>query len=1192
MKSFAEVGRCLRVFAALLVPALPAVAQLDRATLTGSIRDLQGMVIPGAGVSIRNVATNAVYLTGATGVGQYAMPNLPVGLYELKVESEGCKTHVQGGIELRATEVVRVDVVLEVGVLTQSVQVMAEAPRLQTDSPQVGSSLSGAQLVRLPVAFSTGGARHPEDFAYKVTPGVTGTNYTSRINGSTTFSKETLLDGASVTVYRAGDFSQTATSLEAVREFRVQTSGMSAEFGRTQGGVFNYVMKSGTNEVHGTAFGALRNEALNANTFVNNARGEARPIDRKWDYAFSLGAPVVVPGIYDGHDRTFFYAAYEQFRDRSWGYRSPDRTVPLAEFYDGDFSRLLGPDTGFSDALGRSVPKGAIYDPATFYRLPNGRWTGNMFPGNRIPVSRFSEVSRRLNAIAEAHYLPTVRDAGGQVPLVNNATFPRGNVRDFDQYQTSIKVDQILGDAHKLSGSYAFNYRPRMLLDAGGMWDANEHDGGPLSKARQQDIRSHLSRLAYDTVLSARVLNHFMVYGNRMLNPSETVHKNVDGAKEIGIKGLSTVGYPWIGWGGGPAVTLQTPGDPQGAILGGTTWGVLNTVSLSRGRHFVKAGIDFSRSHLNNRTTSPGGTFDFRSLNTSIPGEPFSGNLTGYSFASYLLGIVYAGTRSDPLGLGGRRFSYASFVQDDFKVNSRLTLQLGLRWDFFPPALEAADRMATWTPSVVDPASGLPGAYEYTRHCSDCSGQRYFGRKDYRDFGPRIGFAWRAAPKLTVRGAYGIFYEADTFNGLWRVVPAGTGGGWAGRFNLSPDPVEPWRGIFNWDGGFPSNRYEPADFDRSFGNSSTPMMVDPEYGRSPRVHQWNLNIQRELFHKVVLDAGYLGRTATALRAGQLAKVNQLPASVLSTYGRSLMNPVRNAEEAAANGVKYPYPGYAGTVAGALREYPQVHGVSTVEVYGSPLGFATYHALQVVLNRQVGQDLTLYANYVWSKSLTNVGSSDPGGNSERPLDYYNLRLEKSLSESDMPHMFKAYLDYRLPVGRGKALGRGAGRFWNTLIGGWSVSAILNYASGTPLAFAGSHPLVGGWNGGTNRANAWPGDMTVGDWNKSKFDLSDLRSPNNTYLNKSAFSDPAPLALGTAAPRYAQARTLGTLNEDLGVQKNHPCGEKCRFQLRAEFLNAFNRSYFGGINTSVTSPLFGQVTTVSGNRTIQLGTRVDF
>jgi hypothetical protein len=1170
----------------LLTLMTPLYSQLDRGSITGTVADTTGAVVPSVQVVIRNNETAATYRIVTTDAGQYRMPNLPIGSYSVVIEAPGFKKLIRSGIALNVAEVRQVDLVLEVGEVTETVEVTAEAVRLQTQTPEVGTTMSSLDLTSLPLSFS--GSRTAENIAFAVTPGVTGGGWTSSINGSTAFSRETLIDGASATLERSGHFSEGSASMEAYEEFRVQTSGLSAEYGRTQTSVFNYVMKSGKNEIHGSAYGEIRNEALMANTFVNNARGLPRPSDRQTAYAFSFGGPVYIPKVYNGRDRTFFYATVERYKQHLFDFGAPNTTVPIPAFYNGDFSRLLGSATGYTDSLENPVLQGAIYDPNSFYRLPNGNWAGLMFPGNQIPVSRFSAVAQKVNAIMKQHYLPTVRDESGDFALVDNSVSPSGN--ESRQNQLSLKLDQNIGSTHKLAGSYSRNYRPNDLKNLAGPWDANDPIGGPFSSVAFQGLKHQFVRTAHDWIVTPSLLNHALIYVNRFDNPFQSKHGDINGGQALGISNLSVAGYPRINWGSGPFITLNGIGQQEYWLNAITTWGVTNTASYTVGRHFIKAGFDF-RSILDNLRQTPAATFNFAARATAIPNAAFAGNLTGYSFASYLLGIVDNMTLTDSVPIGGRQRAYALFIQDDFKVNRKLTLNLGLRWDFQPPYFEAGNRISSWSPNVVDPVSGLLGAYEFVGSCSGCTGKRHFGTRDYTAFGPRIGFAYQPFDEWTIRGSYGILYEGATFNYYPNALGKGMMVPWGGTWAGSADAVEPWRGIFNWDGGLPQNLYVPATFDRSWGNMNRPVMIDPDFGRTPRIQTWNLNIQRKLVANLVLDVGYVGTKGTGLYAGALKNLNQLAPSVLSQYGTKLNNPVRNAADAAANGIPYPYAGFVGTVASALRPFPQVRGNDTIQVFQAPLGFSTYHSFQATVNRQFGSGLTVYANYVWSKSLTNVSSSDPTEN-HGPLNYYDLSLEKSLSTTDIPHMFKAYVSYELPFGRGKALWTGAGKAVNTLVGGWAVSSILNYYSGTPLGFSASSPLSGGWNGGANRANIAAGEMRVSSFKKENFSLDVPASPNNTYLNKSLFSDAPPLTLGTSAYRYGQARRIGTISENIGLLKNHRIGERMRIQLRAELLNAFNRHQLGSPNTTVTSPLFGQVTSVSGNRSIQIGARMDF
>jgi hypothetical protein len=734
--------------------------------------------------------------------------------------------------------------------------------------------------------------------------------------------------------------------------------------------------------------------------------------------------------------------------------------------------------------------------------------------------------------------------------------------------------------------------RSRLLL-WGGIWELDDAEGGPLSTAKAQDFRTTYYRVAHDWTLSPTALNHLLVYHNRSVNPIANTHSEINGAKEMGLQGLSLDGYPIVNFGGGPYYSLTSPGENANWFFAEEGMGLTDTVSFSKGRHFMKAGIDLRLNRWNHRWNQEA-SFVFNARGTAIPNEVFSGNNTGYSFASYLLGIVDSGSLTDPVPLGARRRYYAAFINDDFKVNKRLTLNLGLRWEFQPPSFEVGNRLSSWNPTVIDPVSGLPGAYTFAGDCSECTGSRYFGvKKALRDWGPRIAFAYRAPGEWIFRGAYGIMYEGDVNNTGNGPSPLGkpTSVAWGGTYSLNADPVQPWKGLYNWDTPFPRSAYSPATFDKSWGNNNRPGMYDPRYGYSPYIQMWNLNVQREVVKNLVVDVGYVANKGTGLRDGQLAIVNQLPTSVLSTYGLKLRNPVTNAAQAAANGVAYPYPGFQGTVASALRYYPQVQGNTTVNVYASPLGFTTFHSLQITVNREFSKGLSLYGNYVWSKSLANVASSEPTSNTG-PLDYYNLQLEKAVTGADRPHQIKAYGDYELPFGSGKTWGNRIGKVGNAIIGGWSVSGIVQYNSGTPIGVGGTAALSGAWNGSRNRANIAPGPMVVSNFDKSAFNLGLATDPHNTYLNKSVYSDAAPLTLGTSANRYTQARGFWGRNENISLRKVFSIHEKYRAQFRIDAFNAFNRSTLGGPNTTITSANFGQITSISGNRTVQAGLRLDF
>lgn len=1166
--------------------------QQDRATITGTVSDPSGSLVPNVTISIQNTETNAAYQTATTSAGQYTMPNLPIGKYRASFEAAGFKRAVRDGIVLNVNQTARLDILLELGSTAESIEVRAEVPLLQTDSPDVGTVLDNRKVLNLPLSFS--GGRDNEAFAYRLTPGVQGDSWTSLVNGSPSFSKEVVLDGASVSIYLGGHYGESNVSLEAVEEFKVQTSGLSAEFGRTGGGVFNFVLKSGTNTPHGSAVGLLRNEALNANTFSNNFYGRPRLKDRRYDYAFSFGAPVFIPKVYNGKDKTFFYAAYELFHVENRGFGSPNRTVPTPAWWGGDMSNYLTSQSMGTDALGRNVLRGAIYDPATT-RNVGGTVLRDIFPGNIIPQARISQVSKNLGAIMQKYYPPLVKNPDGSDALFSNSFFPLANNPQTEQRQFSIKGDHMVSEKQKISVTFSRTYRPRLLLDSGGVWQMDSTDGGPLSKLREQNVKTYLGRFAHDYTIRPNMLNHFLMGVNRQANPSISVHDGEPGGQILGIKGIEQdSNYPNINWGGGDRVNLAPVGYAMNTIIGGTSWQTGDTLTWIKGRHSVKFGVDYRTNTLNARNTSGPGTFTFSGALTGLPGF----NYTGHPFASALLGQVANASVVVDTPVGSQFRSWAWFVQDDFKATNRLTLNLGLRWDYQPQQTEKYDRLHNFCVTCVDPKTiGLPGALEFAGNGAGRTGGRGFFPNQATDFGPRVGLAYKLLDRLVFRAGYGIYYLGRTPND-WSGAPYGMKWGFTAS-NLVNDPGNN-TAAFNWDNGYPGV-VKTATLDPSLGQSAwAPVIWDPNGGKNGYVQQWNANLQYELPGQFVLDLGYVGSKTTGFYANQLRQVNQLDTKVLalgSILTRSIDRQSSIPAEAVAMGARYPFqnPGTWMPVSQTLQPYPQIPSWSTVLAYNSPLGFATYNSLQIAMNKRYSHGLSLTSNYTFGKTIDNAYSSmqtwDNGG---RPLDYHNLGLEKSVAGSDRTHVVKIGLTYELPVGKSRAFGSDMRGWLDAVIGGWNVSYIGNYFSGVPLGFGG--PGIPGWNGAVNRANiSGAGGLGI-SFDGSEFDMSRANTPgttNHLYLDKARIKSPKAYTLGTSSALISQMRGFATYNEDFGLQKNWSVTERFKLQIRFEALNLFNRHQFWNPDTWPDSVTFGQITGVGdGHRECQLGLRLDF
>ena len=773
--------------------------------------------------------------------------------------------------------------------------------------------------------------------------------------------------------------------------------------------------------------------------------------------------------------------------------------------------------------------------------------------------------------------------------MTANNLFPTQNQPEFDQNQWSFKIDQVVSANQRLSGSLARNTRPRLLLDAGGIWDGNDPLGGPLSTARRQVINSWLARVAHDFTISATVYNSLILSFNRMVNPNRSAHVADGCGALLGIGGVRQDGpCPRINWGAGPAgVSFDPIGDPQDDLQTYNSWGVADSLSWAKGRHFMKFGVDIRGNQLNTRPLGNlAGTFNFTAAQTGIPGI----NFVGHSFASFLLGGVNNANVGVPLGLGGRTIYYAGYAQDDFKMTPKLTLQLGLRYELQPPAVETADRTSSFDLTVTDPLTGMQGAMVFAGDGDGRTGSRTFVASDKNNFSPRLGAAYAVTDRMSLRAGYGIFYGANVFNGF-SAVPFSRGFG--GTNNIS-NPLA-HTSMFNWDGGYP-DAFVPAAIDPTAWRLGGVTHWDPDAGRIPLTHQWNVNVQREVRRNLTVDIGYVGTRSSDIWVGDLAHKNQLDPRHLS-FGSNLSTILRTDADAQRFGLPgLPYPAFAGgQLWQALVPFPHLarNGIG-LTTYNSPLGKSQYDSLQVAVNRRYANGLTVFGNYNFSKTTQNMESALRNDNGGRPLDYYNLDLEDSLSDFDQTHTWKLAVVYELPVGRDRRFGRGMSTALDAIIGGWTLSMIGNYASGTPLRFTGS--AIPAWNGRANRPdlNNPDGQSLLAGFDSSKFDASAIAQGNyadHRFITPGLIVDHAPFTLGNAA-FVLDVREPYSRNEDISIQKTFRFGNDMRMQVRGELLNVLNRHTFGGIVTSVLDERFGQVTSVSGNRQGQIGVRFEF
>jgi len=1148
-------------------------AQSGRGTISGRVKDASGSVVPGVVVSATHQGTNSLTTATTNADGLYSLRNLTIGSYAVKFALEGFTPYTQEGIEVGLGEAITLDHTLSVGGLAEAVTVTADTALLNKANPEVGTSMASAIVTNLPLNFA--GGRSLENFAYAIAPSVEGNNWTSNINGGAPFTKEVVLDGTSAVIQIGGHIGETSPPMEAVEEFTVQTSGIPAEYGRTSGGVFNFSLKSGTNELHGSAYGYLRNEALNANTWQNNYLAGANPEkagdyeraeDRQYLGGASLGGPII-------KDKTFVYVAAEEYQQTRFLLGGFTQTVPTERMLGGDFSQLLNTGAaplGF-DAGGNPIYPGAIFDPGT----------GRVFPGNVIPQNRISSTSQQIAGLYRQGYLPQVDR------IVNNSAITYYNDPDFKQHQISVKLTHRFSNASQLAGSFIWTQRPRTLVDQGGIWDPNDpgKTGGPLSRGRRQDVGSRQARLSHSWTLSSNVINVANFTYSSYMNPS--VAGSADGGwpEKLGFGDVGLGNFPEIQFGAAVnGVGTTRIGYSANSGYKGQVFILGDSLSWVKGEHSFKLGGELR--HMDNRGWPSTGalSFTFDPATTGLTGRPWS-NQVGFGFASFLLGAVNNASQQTPGELHGRRSYVALFAQDDWRVNEKLTLNYGLRWDMTGPWTEKYGNWANFDTSLGNPVTGIPGALRFAEDGSTS----YEGPRDWSQLGPRLGFTYSPTPKLVARAAYGIFYEPVGMD-YWNGVPYSFAPGY--RANNEVRAAGGGKPVFNWDGGYPGVEV-PGVENPNFTQWGM-VSMSPEGLKAGRIHQWNAGLEFEVTRDLVLSANYVGSLGTRLNSGDFER-NQPDMAAISALVKSgkEWNWVSDQASAAASGVPYPYPGFSNFAMMALAPYPTVAETWGPLYYvGSPLGSSDYNAFQLTLNKRMSSGIAANVAYTWSKSHGNQQSGFQEVWSVGAIqDVNKLDSEADvIGFNDRTHVLKGYVAWELPFGKGRRY-MNTGGWKDGFFGGWQLSVLFKYTTGLPLAIR-SNNYIAGWSdfGYPIYVNADPNGNYDVMFDGGSYDAGNQKATGNQYFDPSNFKNPAYGEFGQGPGRFEQLRGFGWAGEDLGLMKSFSFGNRYSLQLRLEMINVFNRHYYTNPITSIGSPYFGYVTSTTGQpRQGQVGVR---
>ncbi|MGP0020276.1 MAG: carboxypeptidase regulatory-like domain-containing protein [Candidatus Sulfotelmatobacter sp.] len=1196
-----------------ILAATPAAAQVNRATITGTVTDSSGAIVPGVDVTASNKETNVPTKTVTNEDGIYVIPNLFPGQYSVEFRRDGFETLRRPTITLESTQVARIDAVLKVGSVGQSVTVTADAPVLDLERPSVGTNLKGSVAEELPLSIY--GGRSIEDFAVAITPGysIYSSPYGAVINGGQWFTKDYTVDGTSATGDIPGNSMQAGPSMEAVQELQAQTSGLDAASSITGGGVMSFNLKSGTNTFHGGAFLYGVNELFDANTWNNDNQNLGKDKRRAWDYGFSLGGPII-------KNKTFFFGTFERYDqvDRRLGAFSS--TVPTAAFLSGNFGALLGPqictqsDGSVAPGCGsgtlpilvqndaaQSVPlqEGMIFDPAT----------GNQFTNNAIPSTMISGIAQKINAFYQKSYVPVGTGIlNNQLPL-SNSPFQTPN-------SFVVKLDHVLREQDRLSGSWIYNHKPRTLVDSGGIWAAGTTDGGPLSAARLNLFHNDQWRVTESHTISSSMLN-VLSFAYNFDWQGDSPAAAGDWTSQLGFGSTGATNFPIIsfdsaqtGVNNGFAETFI--GNSFQGNFSGATIITADTVTWTKGRHSISYGGDFHAHQVNSHSGTGALAFNFSNNTTGAPTQAY-GQYVGFGFASYLLGDVNTASETTPYNLYGRQKSMSLFAEDSYKVTRKLTVNMGLRWDYTFRFREKYGHWANFDLNAIDPTYGIPGTLVYAKGGGDS-----FEKNEYAtNFGPQIGFAYNPWTKVVFRGSFGIIY-----NPVGVAYFQGTPNGFAPGFKGTNQVSNP----FNWDASGYPGVYQAGT---TGGNPSTVFPLDSVDPRALRVgysDAFNLGVQYELTPTMRVEGSYIGNRGHRLTDTALAW-NEGPTSTFLRLAQqypginAYSNPVCSASDAAGYGIAYPYSGFCGTALEAIATYPQVAAsffnpytyagwyYPSLVYVGLPLGQSYYDSFVVDVVKRTGRGLTMDMSYTWSRQEGDTYSAQQEGNSYYTgiQDFNNIGVAAhALTGYDLTHVVKGYVSYELPFGKGRRWMANQNRWVNGALGGWNMTWLLAYNTGQPFEVSATNsywPMWGNFYPNFNLAGF------KGPNNPNKFvPITDPNNPppqdfyiSNTLPQGVVATQPAPGQLGAGPPAISGLRCPGAANEDASLLKYFPMGADGQYRLsfRAEFYNLFNRHYYDINGCGGSRSTIGDVNTFGLNNGVnsnprygQFGFRFEF
>ena len=1137
MRIFARAMALSMLF--LLAP-LAAGAQTVTGTITGLVKDTSGGVLPGVSMTFTHTETGRQETTVTDRDGRFTSQPLQLGTYRIEASLTGFKAAARTGIALTIDDVARIDFTLEVGTLQEVVEVAAQTSLVDARTSSVGKLVDNRRIAELPL-----NTRNVYSLIY-LTPGVSGTignaygdlRYT--INGARPRSSDTLVDGVTATfpTVTGGSGISVFPSVDAIQEFKVLGATFPAEFGRSLGSVVNVAYKSGSNNFHGSAYEFLRDSAFDSKNYFQKLRGETPGDFSRHQFGGSAGGPLQ-PG------KTFYMLSFEGLRENAFA--SSTLTVPTARERQGDFSQTFA-------ANGQLV---RIFNPFTTRANPAGAgFIRDPFVDNRIPANMLDPVA--LNII---RYYPEPNQPGDAITGRNN--YYTTGTSNLDTANTDIRVDRNFGAAARGFARYSHRFVRTAPLQAFPD-DLAIAEGRVIEENRTHNFVTEYNRtMGRATLLTARIgfARTLFVFDNQGLGfkPSSLgLPVSIDNAVDREM-------FPAIG--ASNYVSLGGNDHRYNAFM---SYPAMFSVTRTSSKHTIKTGLDARMIRVNVWEARAAGTFNFSAGMTQGPNPNTASSTAGNAIASLLLGT---GTSGNSLiqnwkNVASQNFYFGGYLQDDWRLNGRLTLNLGLRYDFETPRTERYDRMNYFDPDARSPLAGVVPGFPDLRGGLvfvgvDGNSRRQFDT-DTNNIAPRIGGAFEINDKTVVRAGYAHLYGPSYQQANGTVGPFGfrTENLWV----ASIDGITPFRLLRDpYPAGFvPSPGASEGLLTGAGGALQAPLQ---DGSRTPWTRQWNVTLQRELPWRIAVEAAYVGTAGHDLQTNSESglSLNQLDPQY-QALGSQLNQTVPNPFFGIINSGIHVSPNISrGQL---LRPYPQFTEIIPLQNTGAT---SIYHALQLSVNRRMSGGLQVAGSYAWSKA------EEEG---EAHQDSYDVRASRSVASYDIPHRLVLSALYEIPFGHGRRFGSNASTWLNAVAGGWQVNGIVTIQSGTPLTVTASN-TAGLFN-----------PVTRANWNGEDPTLDTPREERlQRWFNTAVFSQPAAFTFGNAGATFPLLRTDSVRNLDLSVFKQFQITRAMKVQARIEAFNALNRVQFGSPNMSVTSSSFGVVTSQANTpRQLQFGVKL--